>query len=291
MTSITHRLIPANGLRFHVAAAGDPQAPLLVFLHGFPEFWRAWQAQLEEFGRDHLAVAPDQRGYNDSDKPQDVGAYRSRHMVEDLRQLAASLTERPFVLVAHDWGGAVAWNFAVAHPERLAKLVIINSPHPVPFARALASDPEQQRASGYMNVFRTPAAEELLAKDGFRRLADMSVAAWQADTAERDAYLEAWSKPGALTGMLNWYRATPMHPPTAQDPGPAQLTVQAADFMVRVPTLVIWGLRDRALLPGLLEGLDECVPDLRIERIPEGSHWVVHEQPARVNALIRGFIG
>lgn len=290
MAAISHRFVDANGLRFHVATAGDPQAPLIVFLHGFPEFWRAWEVQLEEFGRDHFAVAPDQRGYNDSDKPRDLGAYKPRHLVEDLRQLAAEFTERKFVLVAHDWGGAIAWNFAIAHPDRLAQLVIINSPHPVPFARALTNDAQQQQASQYMNVFRQPTAEAILGEDGFRRLVKMGLAPWGASAEKRAAYLEAWSKPGALTGMLNWYRASPMHPPTAADPGPAKLTIDPADFVVRVPTLVIWGMRDHALLPCLLEGLDECVPDLRIERLPEASHWVVHEQPARVNELIRAFI-
>jgi pimeloyl-ACP methyl ester carboxylesterase len=291
VTAIEHRFVAANGLRFHVATAGDPAAPLVVFLHGFPELWAAWHAQLVEFGRDHFAIAPDQRGYNLSDKPEGVAAYKARHLVDDLSAIAAAFGDRRFVLVAHDWGGAVAWSFAIAHPERLEKLVIVNAPHPVPFARTLASDPAQQQASAYMNVFRRPGSEALLAADGFRRLASSTLDACGAGDAERRLYLEAWSQPGALEAMLNWYRASPIHPPTDTEPGAAQLALDPRDFVVRVPTLVIWGMRDHALLPCQVDGLEACVPDLRIERIAEGSHWVVHEQPDRVTALLRDFIG
>jgi pimeloyl-ACP methyl ester carboxylesterase len=290
LSAISHRFVAANGLRFHVATAGEPQAPLVVLLHGFPELWRAWRAQLVALGRDRFAVAPDQRGYNLSDKPAGVAAYRAQRLVEDVATLAATFTDRKFVLVGHDWGGAVAWNFAIAHPERVEKLVIVNAPHPVPFARTLAHDPAQQQASAYMNAFRRAGSEAVLAEDGYRRLATTTLDVWGADAEERAAYLEAWSQPGALAAMLDWYRASPMHPPTSDAPGAAKLALAAKDFMVRVPTLVIWGMRDHALLPCLLDGLEECVPDLRIERIEDGSHWVVHEQPERVNALLRAFL-
>jgi pimeloyl-ACP methyl ester carboxylesterase len=291
LTAIEHRFVAANGLRFHVATAGEPRAPLALLLHGFPEFSGAWHAQLADLGRDRFAVAPDQRGYNLSDKPDGVAAYKARHLVDDVGALAAAFTDRKFVLVGHDWGGAVAWNFAMAHPERLEKLVIVNAPHPVPFARTLAHDPAQQQASAYMNVFRRPGSESLLAADGYRRLATTTLEIWGAGAEERAAYLAAWSQPGALEAMLHWYRASPLHPPTAEERGAAALALDPRDFTVRVPTLVVWGMRDHALLPCQLEGLEECVPDLRIERIATGSHWVVHEEPARVNALLRDFLG
>jgi pimeloyl-ACP methyl ester carboxylesterase len=280
----------ANGLRFHYLAAGEPGRKLVLFLHGFPEFAGAWRAQLEEFGRDHLAIAPDLRGYNLSDKPQDVAAYRAKHLVDDVRQIAAQFTDRPFVLVAHDWGGAIGWNIAAAHPELVERLVIVNSPHAIAFARGLGQDPAQQRASAYMNLLRSPKAERVLSENGYGRLVAMALEQWGAAPVDRSAYLEAWSQPGALTGMLNWYRASPLYPPTEGDPGAAKLTLDPGAFTVRVPTLVIWGMSDTALLPSLLDGLEACVPDLRIERIPEGTHWIVHEQPARVNRLIRRFI-
>jgi pimeloyl-ACP methyl ester carboxylesterase len=290
VAAISHRLVGANGLRFHVATAGDPQAPLVVFLHGFPELWRAWHVQLAELGGDRFATAPDQRGYNLSDKPQGAAAYKARHLVADVGALASVFTDRKFVLVGHDWGGAVAWNFAIAHPERLEKLVIVNAPHPVPFARALAHDPAQQQASAYMNVFRRPGSEALLAAEDYRRLVSTTLDVWDAGEEERAAYLAAWSQPGALEAMLDWYRASPLHPPTPDAPGAAKLALDPRDFTVRVPTLVIWGMRDHALLPCLLDGLEDVVPDLRVERIADGSHWVVHERPGRVNALLRAFL-
>lgn len=286
--AITHHFAEANGIRLHYAAAGS--GPLVLFLHGFPEFWYAWRAQLGEFGRDRLAVAPDQRGHNLSDKPQGVEPYRAKHLVADIRALALALSRSRFTLVAHDWGGAIAWSFAIAHPEMVERLVIVNAPHPIPFARELGSSPAHQKASRYMNLFRDAKAERVLSEDGCRRLFRMSVEQWHAGEDERRAYLDAWTRPGALTCMLNWYRASPFYPPIGDDPGAARLSLDPKGFMVRVPTLVIWGMRDEFLLPSLLDGLDVCVPDLRIERIADGTHWVIHEQPERVNTLIRTFI-
>jgi pimeloyl-ACP methyl ester carboxylesterase len=285
---ITHHYADANGVRLHYAAAGS--GPLVLFLHGFPEFWYAWRNQLAEFGRDRLAVAPDQRGHNLSGKPVGVDAYKAKHLIADVRALALALGHAKFTLVGHDWGGAIAWSFASEHPEMLDRLVIVNAPHAVPFARELGGSPEHQKASSYMNLFRDAKAERVMSEDNYRRLARMSVDSWNADEDERRAYREAWAQPGALTCMLNWYRAAPFYPPIGDDPGAARLKLDPKDFVVRVPTLVIWGMRDEFLRPSLLDGLDECVPDLRIERIPEGTHWVIHEQPERVNALIRGFI-
>jgi pimeloyl-ACP methyl ester carboxylesterase len=280
-----------NGIRLHTVSAGSGR--LILFVHGFPEFWYEWKDQLADFGRDYLAVALDMRGYNLSSKPAEVAAYRARHLVEDLRQLADHLGHERFVMVAHDWGGAVAWNLAAAHPGRLEKLVIINAPHPVTFARELRDNPAQQRASAYMNLFRSDKAERVLSENHCQRLRRMTLDAWAANggrASEQDhrAYLDAWTQPGALTGGLNYYRASPLHPP--DESGSAIPAINPDAFRVSVPTLVIWGERDEALLPGNLDGLEELVSDLRVERIPDGSHWVVHEQPDRVNALIRRFL-
>jgi len=292
LSAIRHDYASVNGVRLHYAHAGS--GPLILFLHGFPEFWYCWKRALEDFGRDHLAVAPDMRGFNLSDRPADVKQYKARILIEDIRQLAAHLGQDKFVLVAHDWGGAVAWSYAMAHAETLSKLVIVNSPHPVTFARELAHNPAQAAASQYMNLFRTDKAERVLSENNYARLANMTLEAWgrgAVDPAERAAYVEAWSQPGALTGSLNYYRASPLYPPIGDDPGARALQLAPADFMVRVPTLVVWGMRDAALLPGNLDGLQECVPDLRIQRLPGASHWVMHEEPERLNQLIREFIG
>jgi pimeloyl-ACP methyl ester carboxylesterase len=282
----------ANGMRLHYVSAGA--GPLMLFVHGFPEFWYEWKDQLAEFGRDHRAVALDMRGYNLSSKPAEVSAYKPRHLVEDLRLLIEHLGAARCVMVAHDWGGAVAWNFAAAHPERLDRLVIVNAPHPVTFARELRDNPAQQAASAYMNLFRSEKAERVLAEHDHARLTRMTLDTWAANggTAsddDRRAYLEAWSQPGALTGSLNYYRASPLHPPEAgSKEAPPRLDPEM--FRVRVPTLVIWGERDQALLTGNLDGLEAMVDRLQVVRIPEGSHWVVHEQPETVNALIRAFV-
>ncbi|MBI5107118.1 MAG: alpha/beta hydrolase [Rhodocyclales bacterium] len=290
---------PANGIRLHCVAQGAADAPLMVFMHGFPEFWYCWHAQLEEFGKDYRAVAFDLRGHNLSDKPAGVEAYRIKPLLEDLRQLIEHLRagreDKSCVLVAHDWGGAIAWTFAAAYPQYVNRLVIINAPHSIPFARALASDPAQQAASAYMNFFRLDKAERVLSENGYERLLKMFNATADGRCALKDEdiprYRDAWSQPGALACALNLYRASPLHPPTPDDPGAAALKLNPAALTVRVPTLVIWGEADTALGTVLLEGLDELVPDLRIERLPGASHWVIHEQPRAVSAAMRRFLG
>jgi pimeloyl-ACP methyl ester carboxylesterase len=282
---IRHETVAANGLSFHVARAGE--GPLMLFLHGFPEYWAMWRPLLEHFGaRGWCAAAPDLRGYNLSEKPAAVEAYRAKHLMADVLALAAHYTKEKFVLVAHDWGGAVAWGVAIAHPERISKLVMLNSPHPYLFWRELCNNPAQQKASEYMRFFRLPKAERVLAEDGYRRLlasfADLP-------EAERLALVEAWSQPGALTGGLNFYRASPMYPPSAEDPGAAKLQLKAGDFMVKVPTLVLWGEQDAALLPGCIEGLGEVVPDLKLVRFPDASHWIARERTAEVIREIEAF--
>ena len=290
--NLQHHYVDLDDVRLHYVDAGD--GPLILFVHGFPEFWYAWQNQLEEFSRDHHAVAVDMRGHNLSDKPTDVKTYRPKHLVADLRRLIDHLGGRPAIVVAHDWGGAAAWNLAAAHPETIEKLVIINSPHPVTFARELRDSPAQIEASAYMNWLRRPGAAEKLAENDCARLAAMlskstTDPAWLGeDLLAR--YREAWLQPGALDASLNFYRASPLHPATPEEPGAAGLELDPAAFTVRVPTLVIWGERDTALLPGLLDGLDALVPDLAVKRIPDGSHWVIHERPEEVNRLIREFI-
>ncbi len=285
-----HNYADVNNIRLHYVTAG--KGKLIMFLHGFPEFWYAWRNQLAEFGRDHQAVAPDMRGYNLSSKPSDVEQYRIKYLVEDIRAFAEHLGHRRFILVAHDWGGGVAWPFAMRHPQYLEKLVIINAPHPIIFVRELRDNPAQQKASQYILVHRSPEAERILAKNNYALLVGslMEDGMKQGYFSEEDrkAYLEAWSQPGALTGGLNYYRAASLGPFTGE--GDESLSADPSLFAVRVPTLVIWGEKDRWLLAGNLEGLEKYVPNLTIKRIPDGSHWVIHERPALVNSYIREFI-
>jgi pimeloyl-ACP methyl ester carboxylesterase len=291
MPTLTHEYAAVNGVRLHTARAGEGK--LMLFLHGFPEFWYAWKAQLAEFGQDHLAVAVDMRGYNLSSKPAAVEEYAIPQLVEDVRALVEHLGHKKLVLVGHDWGGVVAWFFAITHPAMVEKLVIINAPHPAIFQRELAQNPAQQKASEYMLLFRSPEAEQTLSADNYGLLVNGVLGEGLKQGAfteeDRQAYLEAWSQPGVLTGGLNYYRAARVGPP-ARDEKPAPLAPEGAALTVKVPTLVIWGEKDTALLTGNLQGLEEYVPDLKLHRVPDGSHWVVHEKPGVVNAAIREFL-
>ena len=290
---IEYKYAEVNGIKLNYATAG--KGKLILFVHGFPEFWYEWKNQLTEFGRDHHAVAPDMRGYNLSSKPAALDQYAVPILVEDLRALAVNLGAQRFTLVGHDWGGAVAWAFAAAHPEMLDKLVIINAPHPAIFLRELRDNPAQQKASQYMLLFRSPQAEQFLSANNYAALVEAvlgeGLKSGSFTEEDKKTYLEAWSQPGALTGGLNYYRAAHVGPPTGEaGEFTAQGALDPAAFMIKVPTLVIWGEKDTALLTGNLDGLDKFVPNLKIERIPEGTHWVIHEQPERVNRLIREFL-
>lgn len=289
----THEYAEVNGIRLHYVTEGSGR--LILFAHGFPEFWYAWKDQLAEFGRDHQAVALDMRGFNRSSKPAEVEQYQMKYLVEDVRGLVRQLGHERFTLVAHDWGGAMAWVFAVTYPDLLDGLVIINSPHPAIFARELSANPAQQQASQYMVMLRGPESEQTLAADNYARLRQsfMGDSLWNGIFKEEDrnAYLEAWSQPAALTGGVNYYRVSRVTPTAigtqaAQERPSRDLNA----LMVRVPTLVIWGEQDRALLTGNLDGLEQFVPDLTVKRIPDGSHWVIHEHPALVNQYIREFV-
>lgn len=278
---LTHEFADVNGIRLHYVTTG--QGKLIMFLHGFPEFWYAWKNQLAEFGAHYQAVAVDLRGYNLSDKPGDVEQYRVKYVVQDIFALAAHLGHDRFILVGHDWGGAAAWTSAVTSPARVERLVIINSPHPTVFGRELAENPLQQRASEYMSRWSQPEAESVLSADNYavleRIVLKEGLARGYFSESDRAAYLEAWSQPGALTGGLNYYRARGMGSQAARP------------MIVNVPTLVIWGERDTALLTGNLDGLEQYVPKLTVRRVPDASHWIVHEHPALVNRYIQGFIG
>lgn len=288
---LEHKYADVNGVRLHYVTAG--KGKLIMFVHGFPEFWYEWKNQLVEFGQNFQAVAPDMRGYNLSSKPAEVDQYQVKYMVEDLRALAEKLGHKKFILVAHDWGGAIAWAFGIAHPECLEKLVIINAPHPGVFQRELRDNPAQQTASRYMLMFRQPQAEQTLSANNYALLVQIVLGEGLKNGVfnedDKKAYIEAWSQPGALTGGLNYYRAARVGPPTEGDKSEGFAT-GLPSLDVKVPTLVVWGEKDTALLTGNLEGLDKYVPNLTIKRIPDGTHWVIHEKPALVNEYIRKFI-
>ncbi len=284
-----------HGITLSCRAAGDPGRPVLMFLHGFPEAAFVWDELLEYFARPehggYRCVAPNLRGYERSSQPADVEAYRARHLVEDIAALAATEGAPLECLVAHDWGGAVAWGLANQRPQLARRLAIVNSPHPGTFLRDLQNDPRQQTASAYMNFLIRPDAEALLREDGYRRLwgffTHWGDAAWLTEPL-RQRYREVWD--ASLTGELNYYRASPLRPPRPQDPAASRITLPREMLTVDLPTLVLWGMQDAALLPSLLEGLDEYVPHLTLERIEGASHWIVHEQPQLVAQRLERFL-
>ena len=286
-----------DGVELHYAAAGNPGNPLIICLHGFPEYWAAWREVMTALADRYHLVAPDQRGFNLSSKPQGVDAYRARHMVADLAVLADRFSPgRPFVLAGHDWGASIAYAYAFAHPGRLSHLVIANGVHPACFQRAIFEDEAQRKASQYINRLRAPDADELMSEDGFRRtlkmIAGFSQTDWMTEETRAD-YLRAWSEPDAMTAMLNWYRASPIAVPLpGEPPGDSfVLSLPGEAMAVRMPHLVVWGDVDEALRPVCLEGLDRYSPDLTIRKIAGAGHWILHEKPAEVANAIRLFLG
>jgi pimeloyl-ACP methyl ester carboxylesterase len=282
-----------NGIRLHYASCGMPGAPLMLFLHGFPEYWAAWEDLLPWFGDDYYAVAPDLRGFNLSSQPEDVAAYRMREIVGDLERLRTVLGYERAIVVAHDWGGAAAWQWAIARPLSIAQLIVLNSPHPIPFARELVHNPHQQQASAYMNWLRKSGSEGALARNDYALIEGLLLSMQRDDapwyTPERARrYREVWSR--GLRGGVNYYRASPLYPPTTEDPGPAALTLKAEDFQVHIPTLIIWGEADVALPVGVLEGLAELIDDLTIQCLPRATHWLAHEEPEQVAAVILSYL-
>lgn len=295
--TVTHPL--PHGIQLSCRVAGQPGRPVWVFLHGFPEDAFVWDPLLTHFARPehggYRCVAPSLRGFGGSSAPSEVSDYRAKHLIGDLLALIDQESgPHPLAaLVAHDWGGAVAWGLANQHPHRLSRLAIVNSPHPGTFWRELRDNPAQQAASAYMNFLVRPDAERLLGEDDFRRLwaffNDESGRSpdWL-DAPTRERYREVWRQ--GLTGGLNYYRASPLRPATANDPGAQGVALPPSLWRIDVPTLVLWGTRDRALLPCLLDGLSAHIPRLETERWDDASHWVVHEHPRRLAARLGAFV-
>jgi pimeloyl-ACP methyl ester carboxylesterase len=290
-----------HGIHLSCRSAGTRGRPVLLFLHGFPEAAFVWDELLEYFAQPehggYRCVAPNLRGYEQSSAPPEITAYRAKHLVQDLAALIAiESPDQPLAcLVAHDWGGAVAWNLANQQPALLQRLAILNSPHPGTFLRELKINPKQQAASAYMNFLIRPDAEALLAEDDYRRLWDffLNMGAgpehhgWLTETV-KERYRAVWKQ--GLTGPLNYYRASPLRPPQPGDAAASQIELPREMLTIAVPTLVLWGLGDTALPPELIDGLDDYIPQLTLERVPVATHWIVHEQPQRVMASLQRFL-
>jgi pimeloyl-ACP methyl ester carboxylesterase len=273
----------------------------MVFLHGFPEAAFIWDELLEHFSQPehggYRCVAPNLRGFEKSSSPTEVSAYRAHLLIQDVEQLAQSERDdgRIEVLVAHDWGGAFGWGYGNQHGDKLGRLVIINSPHPGTFVRELRNNPAQQAASAYMNFLARPDAEALMSADDYKRMwlsftqmkAGPEGYGWLTEDVKAK-YREVWDH--GLTGALNLYRVTPMKPAIPGKPAAEIPELPRERLVVEVPTFVFWALDDAALLPGLLEGLEDYVPKLDLKKVPDATHWILHEQPEFVAREIEAFL-
>ncbi|MCH8617051.1 alpha/beta hydrolase [Sphingomonas sp. SM33] len=284
----------STGVTLNVAFAGPEDAPAILFLHGFPESHRTWREIVPRLEDQFRLIMPDQRGFAGSDLVQDVGAYKTETLIGDVFALADTLGLDEFALVGHDWGGAISWGAALRGDPRLKKLAIVNAPHPVVFQKSLIEDADQRAASQYISAFRAPGFDKAIEAMGYRAFFDKTFARHVGTSkileAEKQQYIADWSQPGAMTSMLNWYRGSRVVVP------PPGVTVPLPDWLLRafpkveVPTLVVWGMQDTALLPIQLEGLEELVEDLRIERLPEAGHFAPWEAPDEVANALRDFL-
>ena len=281
---VEHRTVQANGVRLHVAEAGPADGPLVILLHGFPEFWFGWREQIAPLAEAGFrVVAPDQRGYNLSSKPNGVAAYRLNLLADDIFALAEAVGRERFSLVGHDWGASVAWWMATLRPDPIERLAILNAPHPAVWLRSMTEDPAQRKKSRYVKVLRTPWLPELMIRaGGYRGLADAFKSSIRPEAFDSDtmaAYQTAWRQPGALTATLNWYRALFSQdlpcPPTGS---------------IRTPTLVIWGDRDAFAEPNLAEASAALCADARVLHFPEATHWVAHDEPYEVSDALIAFL-
>lgn len=282
MNNWRHEYIITNGVRLHYVTQGE--GPLMLMLHGFPEFWYSWRHQIPEFAKYYKVVALDLRGYNDSDKPKAQSAYAMDELVKDVEGVIKGLGYNKCTLVGHDWGGAIAWNFAYKHPDMLDKLIVLNLPHPAKFAEGLRT-PQQIQRSWYVFFFQLPLLPELFVQSNDYQFIETAIKGMAVDKsafsqADIDAYKDAAAKRGALTATINYYRNAFQPKFFNQSLG-----------VLEVPTLMIWGEKDIALGKELTYGTEAYVRDFQIKYIPNCSHWVQQEQPSLVNQYIREFLG
>lgn len=278
-----HGFVKTNGINLHYVREGSGK--LILMLHGFPEFWYSWRHQIKEFSADYHTVAVDLRGYNNSDKPQQQQAYQMPEFIEDVRGIITGLGYEDCILVGHDWGGAIAWNFAYAYPEMVKKLIVLNIPHPAKFVQGLRTL-EQFKKSWYILVFQIPWLPEfLLQLNDYQAIkaafSQMAIDKTAFSPADLQAYRDAAAKPGALTAMINYYRGI-FSSLLQKEPQKWQI--------LDIPTLTIWGEEDTALVKELTYGTEAYVKNWQIKYIPNCSHWVQQEQPKLVNRYLGEFL-
>jgi pimeloyl-ACP methyl ester carboxylesterase len=287
------RMALSTGVELDVAITGTPDAPPIILLHGFPESHRTWRYVMAHFADRYHLIAPDQRGYAGSSKPEGIDAYRPQNMVADLLALADHLGIETFTLVGHDWGGAIAWMAALNHPDRVTRLIMANAAHPFTYQKALFDDPDQRASAQYITAMRRPDFEATVAQMGWDAYFDSRFAEPSAVSRitpeERAIYLAQWQTPGAFTAMVNWYRASPLVVPPLEGEVERPAYLDRPFPPVTQPTLLYWAMDDYALRPSLLDGIETLVPDLTLVKAP-GGHFVPWEQPDALIAAMDGFL-
>ncbi len=283
MAELRERFIETNGIKLHVMEAGPADGPMIMFLHGFPEFWFAWRKQIGYFAdKGYLVVVPDQRGYNLSDKPEGIAAYKTDELAKDVVGLIDFYGRDQIYLVGHDWGASVSWWTTLKYPERIKRLVIMNVPHPKVMNRNMLTNPKQMQRSWYIFFFQLPnAPEKLGSANNFEWPVSVLAESSRPGTfkpEELEEYRKAFAQPGAYSSMVNWYRASLQcrnEPP--------------ASFRITVPLLILWGLDDIAIIPEQADQSLEYCDQARLVKF-DCTHWIQHEEPDQVNQLIEEFI-
>jgi epoxide hydrolase 4 len=299
--AMDHYFIDIDGIKLHYVAA-KPSKPLgtLIFLHGFPEYWATWQQQLNYFSQCYQVIAPDLPGYNLSDKPTEQDFYQIPRLIAFMAKFVQKVCEpnskeHPVILVAHDWGGAIAWPLVAFHPLLIHKLIILNAAHPSTFTREMLMNPQQQKKSHYIH--------QLIASDGpekvkYKQFSILRKMLFEGtcrpifNDEQQTLYLTAWRQPMAVEGMLAYYRMMPQSPPLFENAGHQKLSVTAKipNIRITIPTLILWGEQDEAFVCDILTGLDHYVSDCKIICFTTATHWLHHEQPLLVSKHINEFI-
>jgi epoxide hydrolase 4 len=292
MQDAIHRFIDLNGHAFHYLEWGREEAPVLLFLHGFPEYGGAWSEVAGRLAESYHCIAPDQRGFGQSWAPPEVEAYEMRALVGDMAELIGTLGGKVTV-VGHDWGAATAYGLAMFRPELVSRLIIINGVHPGPFQRELAAGGAQSSASQYIRFLRAEGSEDKLSADDFEGLMKLFSAKMDLSWLTPDRlklYKGEWSRPGRLRAMINWYRASPLKVALPGKPLTDLPAFRKDRLQVHCPHLVIWGDNDTALLPVCIEGLEDYAVDLTVEHVAGADHWICHQKPDLVARLIRSWL-
>lgn len=281
---VTFSRVATNGIELHVAEAGPRDGPLVFLLHGFPEFWYGWRNQIPALAESgYRVITPDQRGYNRSDKPRDVSHYHLDYLAADIVGLADHFGRDTFSLVGHDWGASVGWWLAGKYPNRLRRLAVLNAPHPAVWVEAMRDNPVQRRKSRYVRFLQLPYFPEFLVSIGNYRALAKSFQQCTREGAFSEAdlklYQSAWRQPGAITAMINWYRALLNQSPASPK-----------EYRVSCPTFLIWGARDAYAEPALAEASARLCRDSRVEYLAQATHWAQHDEPKQVRDLLLNFL-